>query len=294
VTGAAVIFGSGDGRVYAVDSHGRQEWAVDVGAPAYGGPLVVGQTAYIGDNSGRVHAIDLTRGEVQWRFERAAFAIESPPAAWGELIVFGAWDGQVYAVGAADGKLRWKSPGPKASDGKAIRYFSPADCAPLALGDRLYVCDRGYVLGRYTRDGRLEQTWPAQSAALARAADLPPAATAPIATAPAPRETFLVRTTDDKLRKLDADGGAIWEASVPTGRFPAPPTVAAGRVYVCSNRGRLSVLDESTGELLWNYQSTAGFYVMAPVAVAADSARRERPVAIVAGMDGTLAAVRGQ
>lgn len=286
-----IVFGSGDGHVYALDRDGEQRWSFYAGAPMYGGPLVAAGVVYVGDNAGRLHALRLSSGERVWTFERARFAIESSPVLWDDLLVFGAWDGHLYAVDVADGKLHWKSLGPKASDGKGSRYYSPADCSPAVLGERLFVCDRGYVLGTYSRLGKLEQTWPAQAAAIVPAAALP--TTRPAAAAASnDSSALLVRTTGDQVRRLNSDGETVWETSVPAGRFPAPPTIAGGRVYVCSNRGLLSVLDAADGRVIWQYQATAGYFVMAPVGVALDDASPARSVAIVAGMDGTVTAVR--
>jgi outer membrane protein assembly factor BamB len=100
---------------------------------------------------------------------------------------------------------------------------------------------------------------------------------------------LLARLTEGGVSRLAADGSATWTRDVPAGRFPIPPTVSNGRVYLCSNRGLLSVLATADGALQWQYQATPGFYVMAPVAVhELDGAA----VAFVAGMDGMLVAVR--
>ncbi len=68
---------------------------------------------------------------------------------------------------------------------------------------------------------------------------------------------------------------------MPLGRFPIWPTEVAGKVYVCSNRGTLTVHDAADGKTLWKYQVTP-LHVMAPVA--ADDAGN----AYVACMDGSL------
>lgn len=191
---------------------------------------------------------------------------------WNDAIVFGAWDGNLYAVNREDGTLKWKTWGPKSSEGKTQRYFAPADCGPVLRGDALFVCDRGYDLGVFDADGKLVNKWAAKAAAIAAVAD----------------GGLLVRTTEDRLvRQRDGQAERVWEAAVPAGRFPAAPVEHAGIVHICSNRGRLSALDGSSGKVRWSYQVTPGFYVMAPPVV------DEAGVCYVAGMDGTVAAVRG-
>ena len=275
-TDDTIVFGSGDGKVYALDRDGKQRWVFDAGLPVYGWPLIDSGTVYIGDNGGRMHALNLADGKVRWTFTRADYAIESKPAIWKDMIVFGAWDGYLYALSRADGKLRWKSPGPKSSEGTAARYYAPADCGPIVVDGNLFACDRGYQLGMYSPEGALATQWPIKSSGIG----------------PAPKgRSFFARTLDNRVCKLDKDGGVMWEVNVPAGRFPIAPTAQSGRVYVCSNRGLLSVLDAADGKLVWQYQATPGLYVMAPVTV--DVAESDAsPVCYVAGMDGSLTALR--
>ncbi|HQL55235.1 MAG TPA: PQQ-binding-like beta-propeller repeat protein, partial [Phycisphaerae bacterium] len=51
-------------------------------------------------------------------------------------------------------------------------------------------------------------------------------------------------------------------------------------------------LDAQTGKPVWNYQATPGLFVMAPVTV--DAGDAAGPVCYVAGMDGSLTAVRAR
>lgn len=270
-SGELLVFGSGDGSVYAVDAAGATRWRQEVGMPVYGQPRIADGVVYVGDNGGRMHALDLKSGKPAWTFARADYAIECQPALWNDALCFGAWDGFLYCLNRADGTLRWKQLGPKSSTHPAARYYAPADCGPLVLGDRLMVCDRGYHLGAFKPDGTLDTNGAENASAIA----------------PGERDAFIYsRHVDHRIRKLDRDGRLVWESPVPAGRFPIPPTVMADRVYVCANTGMLSMLDAKSGATIWTYQATAGFYVMSPVTTSDDG------VCYVAGMDGTLVAVR--
>ena len=273
---ATLVVGSGDGKIYALDDGGKKRWTFDAGLPVYGWPLIVDSTVYVGDNGGRMYALGLADGALRWKFERADYSIECQPATWNDLVIFGAWDGYLYALQRDDGALRWKSLGPKSSEGGAARYYAPADCGPLPRGETLFVCDRGYQLGTFSADGKPGTKYPLKAAAIAPAAD---------------GHAVYVRTIDDHVAKLSTNGEVVWQADVPAGRFPIPPTEHDGRVYVCSNRGRLSVLDARDGKTIWTYQATPGFYVMAPVTVDSSPAG-DSPVCYIAGMDGSLTAVR--
>ncbi|MBN2448578.1 MAG: PQQ-binding-like beta-propeller repeat protein, partial [Phycisphaerae bacterium] len=165
-------------------------------------------------------------------------------------------------------------PGPMVSTGKS-RYYAPADCGPITLGDRMIVCDRGYMVGAYSPAGEVLATWETQVAGISPAAD---------------RKSYYARCTSNAVRRYAVDGTAIWETEVPAGRFPIPPTEHDGKLYICSNTGQLTALDAGSGQKLWSYQITPGFYVMAPVTVIDQGAKH--PVCVIAGMDGTLTAIR--
>ncbi len=275
--GQTLVVGSGDGKVYGLSHTGQKRWAQAVGAPVYGGVLIQDGVAYVGDNGGRLHALAISDGSPRWTFSQADFSIESQPTAWRDAVVFGAWDGYLYAVNKADGSLKWKTPGPKSSEGKAARYYAPADCGPIVVDRALWVCDRGYELGAYDHAGQMQSKQAAKAAGIAPTAD---------------GRSFFVRTTDDRVLRVDGSGKTIWARSAPAGRFPIPPTEHDGRLYVCSNAGLLSVVDAQTGKSLGRYQVTPGLYVMAPVAVGAGDDADGAPVCYVAGMDGTVSAVR--
>ncbi len=306
-----IVFGSGDGHVYAVNHSGVLQWRTrldaastaapkqnltadqtqnnnqaaayfgvhamaQAGTPVYGSPLIADGAIYIGDNAGYFHALDLQTGQPRWRFARATYAIEAAPALLGDLVLFGAWDGYVYAVNRSNGQLAWKQLGPKSSEGKGIRYYGPADCGPVTLDDRAFITDRGYVLASYDAQGAMST----------------PLATAISAIAPAPdAAAFYARGLDlegptDFLVKFAANGDQIWRIDLPAGRFPVPPTAVGDRVYVCSNTGLLSVVNAADGAVLAQYQVTPGFFVMAPVAV------DDKGICYVAAMDGTVTALQ--
>ncbi len=269
-SGEVVVFGSGDGKVYALDNPGKALWKFDAGLPVYGAPLIDGETLYIGDNGGRMHALDLRSGKPRWRFSRADYSIECKPCLWDDVVVFGAWDGYLYALRQSDGKLQWKVLGPKASDGKASQYYAPADCGPAAIGERLFVCDRGYLLGSFDRAG---VQGPRVDEGISGIAGDPDG------------HYVYARSKDDRVCKFNATGEKLWERAIPAGRFPIPPTCHEDAVYLCSNAGLLSVLDAADGSVRWQYQVTPGFYVMAPVTV------DDAGVCYAAGMDGTVTAL---
>jgi len=127
-----LFFGSDDGNVYAVDAaSGRQVWQFVTGGPVPSTPAVAGGVVFVNSYDGRFYAIDEKSGRLKWKFrtggERRFEAkgihgmqpknqtiadpydvyLSSPVVAAG-AVYFGSGDGNVYALNAATGELRWK------------------------------------------------------------------------------------------------------------------------------------------------------------------------------------------
>lgn len=270
VTKDLIIFGSGDGTLTGLTHAGKLAWQVQLGDAVYGWPVVAEGVVYVGDNLGRVHARDITNGKEQWTFARADYAIESAVCIWDDLVVFGAWDGYLYAVKRETGEQVWKVLGPKSSEGRGIRYYGPADCGPIVVADRLCVTDRGYVLASYNKAGEMSDP-----------IDLNIAAIAPTIVG----NGLVARGVNNRVVRFDQAGEQVWETQTPAGRFPIPPTISKFGVVVCSNTGLLQLLDYETGKVTSTYQATPGWFVMAPVGV------DDAGVAFVASMKGELIAV---
>lgn len=121
VVGKVVVFGAGDGNVYAVDvATGNVRWRARTEGRVRASPAVANGTVYVGSFDGRVYAVDLATGRQRWRFDTEGAAlhsenfgfdrrsIQSSPAVVNGVVFVGARDGFVYALGASDGRLRWK------------------------------------------------------------------------------------------------------------------------------------------------------------------------------------------
>ncbi|MBI4582271.1 MAG: PQQ-binding-like beta-propeller repeat protein [Planctomycetes bacterium] len=297
-----LYFSAAEKGVHCLGLDGKLAWTCNVGATVYGTPAVDGQRVYVADMQGSAHAIDRATGKIVWSKRHAAYSVETPVLLCDGVLYFGAWDGLVYAVNADDGTLKWKKPGPAGHMGQALfrsRYYAPADCPPVAVGDRLFVTDRAYKLGEYRIEtGEYLGEIASDIAAIGPTAD---------------GRGFYARGLSKGVTRYDGAGKVVWTAAdVPMGRFPAPPVEATGesdrleagptvaldsprtpsrsraaeprgvsRVAACSNRGTLVVLDACTGQVLLRYQAAPQLHVMAPPA--ADDQR-----VYVAGMDGSV------
>jgi len=230
----AVIFGSDDGNVYAVDAaSGRQRWMLRTGGPVASTPAVAANRVYVLSDDGRLYALDAASGELLWKFatqgERRfearglhgwqprtqTFAdpfdvYRSSPVVADGAVYFGSGDGHVYAVDAASGELRWAF----ATDD--VVHASPA----LAHG------------------------------------------------------LVYVGSWDGRFYALDARTGVrrwVFQAGVDPlihnqQGFQSSPAVAGGLVYTGCRDGHLYALDALSGTLKWQVD-TAGSWVNASPAV---------------------------
>ena len=127
-----LYFGGDDGNVYAVDAEtGRQIWKRATGGPVSSTPAVANGIVYVGSYDGKFYALDAHTGALKWKFatdgERRfeakglhgmqpknqtiadAFDIFlSSPVIAQNTVYFGSGDGNLYALDAATGDLRWK------------------------------------------------------------------------------------------------------------------------------------------------------------------------------------------
>jgi outer membrane protein assembly factor BamB len=106
VTEDRVISGrSSSGNVRALNREtGEEEWHFEAGAYVYSSPVVVGNTAYMGQGDGGFVAVDIHTGRERWSY-RTGNAIYSTPVVHQGRIFVGSDDGFVYAFEAADRPL---------------------------------------------------------------------------------------------------------------------------------------------------------------------------------------------
>jgi outer membrane protein assembly factor BamB len=132
VADGVIYFGSSDHSVYAVNAKtGEQVWKTRTGGRVVSSPAVVDGRLYIESFDSNLYSIDAKTGEVKWKFKTAGehrftarhlhggepaaelmadpfdFYLSSPVVSQG-LVYFGSGDGNVYAVQAATGELKWK------------------------------------------------------------------------------------------------------------------------------------------------------------------------------------------
>jgi polyvinyl alcohol dehydrogenase (cytochrome) len=215
-------------------------------------PTVVGDTVYVGSQSGEVYALDLEQGCARWIFPaeaevRSAVTVTregGSPAAY-----FGDFAGNVYRVDARTGELQWRTSlddhpaltitgSPRYFDGRLFVPMSSTEWASAA--DPGYACCtfRGGVAALSAQTG--ERLWTTHSI--------------PETPAPSGKKNAL------GVSLLAPSGAPVWNS----------PTIDArrGLLYVGTgesytspahrNSDSVLAMDLETGELRWSYQALAG------------------------------------
>jgi hypothetical protein len=158
VAGGAMYFGSADHNVYAVDQRtGMQRWKFTTHGRVSSSPAVVDGRVYLGSYDGNLYALDAVSGKLLWKFvtegerrfsarhlhgaEPAAEVMPDPfdvflssPVVSAGTVYLGSGDGNVYAVAADNGTLRWRF-----KTGNVVR-------ASPALADGSYTWALGQLL----------------------------------------------------------------------------------------------------------------------------------------------------
>jgi len=127
-----IFFGSYDRNVYAVDAEtGVQKWKYSTFGPVASTPAVANGVVYFMSYDGKFYAVDAATGRGKWKFTTggdrhfeakglhgvqpmtqtyvdAWDMFQSSPVVAQGMVYFGSGDGNLYALDAETGALRWK------------------------------------------------------------------------------------------------------------------------------------------------------------------------------------------
>jgi outer membrane protein assembly factor BamB len=221
---------------------------------------------------------------VRWRVLLGG-STKSTPAVWGDLVLVGADDGGLYALGRRRGRVRW-----------SVQTGGDVLGGPLVLGDRAYVGSGDGKLYEVSASGEVTRTFdagaPIYSSPVPGGEAIMVATTAGTVHAVS-RETFTeawrcdapeyaIEDTlfvagdaicfgawDTYVYALDAKTGAVRWRSPAAGTLeggakqyysPADcgPVVCGNRVYAADRKYYLSVMDLATGALLSSRKEVSG------------------------------------
>jgi outer membrane protein assembly factor BamB len=304
VANGVVYFGSGDGRLYAVDAEtGKERWRFETGGAVHGSAAVAGGLVYISSRDHYLYALDAQTGNLEWKFatgEELPFEwgwdyYLSSPAVVDGSVYFGSGDGNLYAVDGLTGQEKWR-----------FKTGSRLRSSPAVYQEGVYV---GGMDGRLHAVDRLsgESKWTFETEGASLDSTTIGFDRTSIQSSPAVLEGAIVfGSRDGHLYSVDLDTGkqrwrfdheVSWVISAPTfssdlvlagtsdghffnavnlssgeekWRFKVPKrifssgAVADGVVFFGCFDGNLFALDAGTGEELWRFR-TADSVMSSPV-----------------------------
>jgi len=99
--------GSDSGKLFALDlTSGKKKWEFKAGGPVHCSPAAGKGVAVVGADDGKLYAVEVESGKKKWEFKTGDF-IRAAPAIVGDTVIFGSWDHRVYALNVADGRQLW-------------------------------------------------------------------------------------------------------------------------------------------------------------------------------------------
>ena len=266
VADGTLFIGSNDGNVYALDlATGAQRWKTRTGGRVASSAAVAKGRVFIESYDSNLYALDAGTGEVRWKFktegerrftakhlhgaEPAAELMADPfdfylssPAIENGVVYFGSGDGNVYAVEAASGALKWKF---KTGD---VVHASPALAAgTLYIGSwdsYLYALDAGTGREKWRfktgEDHNIYNQVGIQSAAVVA------------------NGVVYFGCRDSKLYAVDASTGKErWSFSNKGSWVIATPILSAGTLYFStSDSGMFHAVEAATGKPLYSLKFT--------------------------------------
>ena len=220
-------------------------------------PAVAYGRLYFANADGTLFAVDTRKVKARWTF-RAGRCTAATPAVDGHTVYMSflnkppcnatrsGLDGQVVALNADTGKVRWRV------------TIGPTESSPLVVDGVVYVGDwNGKVYALTAATGATRWTF--------RTGDKVKGAISF-----AGGRVFF-GSYDHHVYALNARSGKLfWRASAqqrlgPRGRFYSTPAVAYGRVYIGSTDGKVYSFGATSGKLRWSHGT--GDYVYASPAV---------------------------
>jgi outer membrane protein assembly factor BamB len=153
VIGRTIYFGCENGELFAMSTgKGQVRWSTPLGGPIKAAPAYYGGKLFVGDYGGYMNAVDAKSGKLVWQsgslgpgFGGSGAFYSTPAVAGGyaysgpavantkhspPTVFIGSFDGNVYALDAKDGGVRWS----RSAGGQVIGSLS-------AVGDIVYVAE---------------------------------------------------------------------------------------------------------------------------------------------------------
>jgi outer membrane protein assembly factor BamB len=235
-------------------------WQYEAGQPVAATAAIVGDTVYVGDLGGVLHAVRLADGTERWKYQADNLGIQGAPCVAEGRVFFGDVDGTFHAVDAATGKKLWtfEAQGEILSsanyvDGRVV--FGSSD-------QNIYCLDReGKLLWHFATEGMVQST-----------------------PAVADGRVF-VSGCDENLRLIDLKSGKETGHVKMASPTAASPVVTDQFAFVGTYANRVQGIDWKQNKVLWDYDPTEGDFPFM------SSAAMSKGLLVVGGQDRKVHAI---
>ncbi len=155
--GNHLVFGGGDGGVFAVHAHsGKLLWSDRTGIEILTSPMIDGTWCYFLAGNNTVFAYNLKTGDRRWSYSRKDTTVISvnggtTPASNGNFVIVGFSDGFLAAIRKIDGSLVWER------ELNLAPRFKDIDSNPIIDDGKIYVSSYdGNLYALNTSTGRVD------------------------------------------------------------------------------------------------------------------------------------------
>jgi outer membrane protein assembly factor BamB len=305
IADGVVYVGSNDGNLHAIDQQtGAQKWAFATESRVPSSPAVANGLVYFGSYDGRFYAVDTATGKLKWKFDNAgerrytathlhgsvpaAEAMPDPfdvylssPAVWNGAVYFGSGDGNVYALDAATGALKWKfhtgdvvHASPAIADGRLYigswdSYFYALDAASGSevwrfktgedpdIHNQVGIQSSATVVDGVVYFGCRDSNLYAVDAATGKEKWRFNNKGSWVISSPAVKDGLVYFATSDTstFYAVDARTGALAKSAKFSWVFFSSPAIAGNTAYIGGQDGKLLAIDLASAKVAWTFQT---------------------------------------
>lgn len=129
VSKGRTVFGGCDGLMHVVNvKDGKKIKEIEIADYIAASAALTDKFAYVGHHGNKFVAVDLDKGEIEWKYGKKEFPYLSAPAVTDDVIVVGGQDNRLHCINRKDGKAIWE-----------FRTRGNIDSSPVVAGNRVVV-----------------------------------------------------------------------------------------------------------------------------------------------------------
>jgi outer membrane protein assembly factor BamB len=305
IVDGTIYIGSNDGNLYAIDQQtGSRKWSFATKARIPSSPAVANGLVYFNSYDGNFYAVDTATGKLRWKFDNqgerrhaathlhGSFPVGetmpdpfdvylSSPAVWGGAVYFASGDGNIYALDAATGTLRWKfqtgdvvHASPAIADGRLYigswdSYFYALDAVTgkelwrfktgedPEIHNQVGIQSSATVANGLVYFGCRDSNFYALDAATGQKRWAYPNDGSWVITSPIVYKGRVYFATSDTalLNVLDAQTGTLIDSVKFHWPIFGSPSIAGNTLYLAGQDGKLVAIDLASRKPVWTFQS---------------------------------------